>query len=120
MPCCGVGSPGAGGPLTIGEAAAHLRRTQSVVSEIVNHQEPEGLVERESDPADRRRTLVWLTAAGQTAMRRQRDVLSGELLVAALRRMPRTGGRAARRAPRARTVRYSAPAAAGTSEVNPS
>jgi len=76
------------GPLTIGEAAAHLRRAQSVVSEIVSHLERQGLLERESDPADRRRTLVWLTAAGQTTLRRQREVLSEELLTGALGRMP--------------------------------
>jgi DNA-binding MarR family transcriptional regulator len=76
------------GPLTIGEAAAHLRRAQSVVSEIVSHLERQGLLERESDPADRRRTLIWLTQAGQVALRRQRLVLSEELLTSALGRMP--------------------------------
>jgi DNA-binding MarR family transcriptional regulator len=53
------------GPLTIGEAAAHLNRAQSVVSEIVSHLQDQGLLEREQDPADRRRTLIWLTPAGQ-------------------------------------------------------
>jgi len=75
------------GPLTIGEAAAHLRRAQSVVSEIVAHLERQGLLEREADPADRRRTLIWLTAAGQTALRRHREVLSEDLLAAALSQM---------------------------------
>jgi DNA-binding MarR family transcriptional regulator len=76
------------GPLTIGEAAAHLDRAQSVVSEIVSHLEHQGLLERESDPADRRRTLIWLTPAGQDALRRQREVLSTDLLTSALSRMP--------------------------------
>ena len=49
------------GPLTIGEAAAHMRRAQSVISEIVTHLERDGLLERENDPGDRRRTLIWLT-----------------------------------------------------------
>jgi DNA-binding MarR family transcriptional regulator len=75
------------GPLTVGEAAAHLRRAQSVVSEIVAHLERQGLLEREADPADRRRTLIWLTAAGHTALRRHREVLSEDLLAAALSRM---------------------------------
>jgi DNA-binding MarR family transcriptional regulator len=75
------------GPLTIGEAAAHLRRAQSVVSEIVGRLERQGLLEREADPADRRRTLVWLTAAGQAALRRHREVLSEDLLAVALSRM---------------------------------
>ena len=76
------------GPLTIGEAAAHLRRAQSVVSEIVAHLERQGLLEREADPADRRRTLIWLTAAGHAS-----------------------GGRAAGRAPRPGPVRGRAAAA---------
>jgi DNA-binding MarR family transcriptional regulator len=76
------------GPLTIGEAATHLDRAQSVVSEIVSHLEGQGLLERESDPADRRRTLVWLTPAGQSALRRDREVLGLDLLAQALARMP--------------------------------
>jgi DNA-binding MarR family transcriptional regulator len=75
------------GPLTVGEAAAHLRRAQSVVSEIVAHLERQGLLEREADPADRRRTLIWLTVAGHAALRRHREVLSEDLLAAALSRM---------------------------------
>jgi len=75
------------GPLTIGEAAAHLRRAQSVVSEIVSHLVRQGLLERERDPADRRRTLIWLTPAGQAALHRQRGVLSAGLLADALSRM---------------------------------
>ena len=49
------------GPLTVGEAAQHLDRAQSVVSDIVTQLEGKGLLEREPDPDDRRRTLVWLT-----------------------------------------------------------
>ena len=76
------------GPLTVGEAAAHLNRAQSVVSEIVSHLERQGMLERESDPADRRRTLVWLTGVGQDTLFRQREVLSADLLAGALSRMP--------------------------------
>ena len=72
------------GPLTIGEAAAHLHRAQAVVSEIVAHLVRQGLLEREADPADRRRTFIWLTAAGHAALRRHREVLSEDLLAAAL------------------------------------
>jgi DNA-binding MarR family transcriptional regulator len=72
------------GPLTVGEAAGHLSRAQSVVSDIVSHLERQGLLERESDPADRRRTLIWLTAAGHEALRREREVLSLDLLGPAL------------------------------------
>ena len=76
------------GPLTVGEAAGHLSRTQSVVSDIVSHLVRQGLLERESDPADRRRKLVWLTPAGHEALRRDREVLSVDLLATALAGLP--------------------------------
>ena len=76
------------GPLTIGEAAAHMRRAQSVISEIVTHLERDGLLERENDPGDRRRTLIWLTPAGHEALRRDRQVLDVNLLARALARLP--------------------------------
>lgn len=72
------------GPLTIGEAAAHLDRAQSVVSDIVSQLQDKGLLARESDPADRRRTLVWLTPDGFDRLARDRQVLSSELLGPAL------------------------------------
>jgi DNA-binding MarR family transcriptional regulator len=75
------------GPLTIGEAAAHLSRAQSVVSEIVSHLQDQGLLERESDPADRRRTLIWLTQAGHDVLRRDREVLGLDLLASAFAHM---------------------------------
>jgi DNA-binding MarR family transcriptional regulator len=76
------------GPLTVGEAAAHLSRAQSVVSEIVSHLERQGLLERESDPADRRRTLIWLTPDGRDALRRDHEVLGTDLLAHAMSQMP--------------------------------
>jgi DNA-binding MarR family transcriptional regulator len=76
------------GPLTIGEAAAHMRRAQSVISEIVTHLERDGLLERENDPQDRRRTLIWLAPGGQEALRREREVLSADLLARAMARLP--------------------------------
>lgn len=76
------------GPLTVGEAAVHLGRAQSVVSEIVDGLERKGMLERERDPADRRRTLVWLTGAGQDALRRDREVLAVDAIAAALAQMP--------------------------------
>lgn len=68
------------GPLTVGEAARHLDRAQSVVSDIVTQLESKGLLEREPDPHDRRRTLVWLTPRGFDTLDRERQVLSTELL----------------------------------------
>jgi len=76
------------GPLTIGEVAAHLSRAQSVVSEIVGHLTEQGLLERESDPDDRRRTLIWLTPAGHEMLRQDREVLGLDLLARAFARMP--------------------------------
>lgn len=75
------------GPLTIGELAQHLARAQSVISEIVDHLERDGLLERLRDPRDRRRVLVWLSAHGQDALEREREVLSRELSAAALAAM---------------------------------
>ena len=76
------------GPLTVGEAAAHLSRAQSVVNEIVTHLERQGLLEREGDPADRRRTLIWLTPHGREVLRRDREVLGVDHLARALARLP--------------------------------
>jgi DNA-binding MarR family transcriptional regulator len=75
------------GPLTVSEAARHLDRAQSVVSEIVDGLERRGLLERERDPADRRRTLVWLTEAGHECLRRERDVLGVAALADAFARL---------------------------------
>lgn len=76
------------GPLTIGEAAAHMHRAQSVISEIVTHLERRGLLEREDDPADRRRTLIWLTPSGHEALRRDREVLGVDHLARSMARLP--------------------------------
>ena len=72
------------GPLTVGEAARHLDRAQSVVSDIVTQLEGHGLLEREPDPDDRRRTLVWLTEAGMNHLRDDADVLDRTLVARAM------------------------------------
>jgi DNA-binding MarR family transcriptional regulator len=59
-----------------------------VVSEIVTHLERQGLLERESDPADRRRTLIWLTPDGHEMLRRDREVLGVDHLARAMARLP--------------------------------
>lgn len=71
------------GPLTVGEAAQHLDRAQSVVSEIVDRLEAKGLLERLRDARDRRRVLVWLSEAGQAHLAREQQVLDVERLAAA-------------------------------------
>jgi DNA-binding MarR family transcriptional regulator len=75
------------GPLTVTEAARHLDRAQSVVSDIVTQLEVKGLLERQADPRDRRRTLVWLTPEGFDHLERDREVLAAPLLDRALRAM---------------------------------
>jgi DNA-binding MarR family transcriptional regulator len=75
------------GPLSVGELALHLDRAQSVVSEIVEHLERDGWLERMRDPADKRRSLIWLSDQGREELERDREVLSRELLTAAMSRM---------------------------------
>jgi DNA-binding MarR family transcriptional regulator len=76
------------GPLTIGELAAHIDRTQSVVSEMVDALEGHGLLARVRDPRDRRRTLVWLTDSGIEIIAREQEVLDRRRLVRAFQTMP--------------------------------
>lgn len=76
------------GPLSVGELAEHLDRAQSVASDIVTGLERKGLLERRADPADRRRTFVWLTDAGLDVLRDDASVLALPLLASALERMP--------------------------------
>src|SRR5262249_48358548 len=75
------------GPLTVGECAKHFDRAQSVVSEIVEHLEADGLLARVRDEKDRRRTLVWLTDAGRARLTEEQEVLSKSALERAFARM---------------------------------
>ena len=75
------------GPLSVGDCAKHLKRAQSVVSEIVDQLEKNGLLARVRDDRDKRRTLVWLTDQGRARLVAEQEVLSGEALERALNRM---------------------------------
>lgn len=75
------------GPMTVGECARHLDRAQSVVSEIVDQLEKNGLLARVRDEADRRRVLVWLTDEGRARMTDEQEVLGQELLERAMAAM---------------------------------
>jgi DNA-binding MarR family transcriptional regulator len=77
----------AAGPLTVTEAARHFDRSQAAVSELVARLVRRGLLARMADERDRRRHLVWLTREGHELLRRTFQVLSPELLAAALARM---------------------------------
>ena len=48
-----------------GELAAHLRVAPRSVTDVVDALEARGLLERHQDPADRRATVLALTASGQ-------------------------------------------------------
>jgi DNA-binding MarR family transcriptional regulator len=82
------------GPVSIGEAARHLERAQSVVSDIVSQLESHGLLEREPDPDNRRRTLVWLTATGFERLRADADVLDRRRVAEAIDQLDETTQRA--------------------------
>lgn len=82
------------GPLTVTEAARHMERAQSVMSEIVDGLERKGLLARMRDARDRRRTLVWLTDEGRRIMAQERQVLCTERLQRAFCRLH--GGQTAR------------------------
>jgi DNA-binding MarR family transcriptional regulator len=75
------------GPMTVGECARHLGRAQSVMSEIVDQLEKNGLLARVRDEADRRRALVWLTDDGRARLTDEQEVLGHELLARAMAAM---------------------------------
>ncbi|MCM8748063.1 MarR family transcriptional regulator [Thermomicrobiaceae bacterium CFH 74404] len=60
-------------PATVGELAERLDISGPTASHLVDRLVQAGLVSRAEDPADRRRTLVRLTAAGDDLTRRLRQ-----------------------------------------------
>ncbi len=70
----------AAGPMTLGEMARHIDRAASTVSEMVDHLVEKGLLTRDRDPLDARRSLIWLTDEGQGALVEARNVLDHEVL----------------------------------------
>ncbi|HKA87478.1 MAG TPA: MarR family transcriptional regulator [Haliangiales bacterium] len=75
------------GPLTVTEAARHMRRSQSTMSALIDRLERRSLIERMADERDRRRMLVWLTPAGQDVLAEERRVLDRGLLARAIAAM---------------------------------
>ncbi len=73
----------AAGPLTAGELARHVDRAPSTLTEMVDHLVEKDLLTRDRDPADARRSLIWLTDAGQAALLESRNVLDLDVLAAA-------------------------------------
>jgi DNA-binding MarR family transcriptional regulator len=76
------------GPLTVTEAARHMGRAQSVMSEMIDHLQGKGLLARMRDARDGRRVLVWLTDAGRAQLASEREVLSVEHLEKAFAQIP--------------------------------
>jgi DNA-binding MarR family transcriptional regulator len=56
------------GPLTLGELAGYENVQPPSITRIVGNLEASGLVERTTDPTDRRVSLVQITEAGQDAL----------------------------------------------------
>jgi len=75
------------GPLTVREAAEHMNRAQSVMSEILLGLEKKKFVLRFADARDRRRTLVALTDEGQERLVADRRVLDPALIARAVSAM---------------------------------
>jgi DNA-binding MarR family transcriptional regulator len=70
------------GPLRLGDLAEHLRIVPRSATEVVDALEERALVDRRPDPADRRATLVALTARGDevaTGIRAARTSGAGSL-----------------------------------------
>ncbi|HWV87267.1 MAG TPA: MarR family transcriptional regulator [Capillimicrobium sp.] len=79
------------GPLTPSELAAHERIQRPTVARLLGRLEADGLVDRAPDPADRRSSLVSITAEGRRLLdevrtrkdaylaRRMRDLDADEL-----------------------------------------
>ncbi len=63
------------GPMGLTELARHMGRAQSTTSEMVEHLVAKALLAREPDPADARRSLIWLTAEGRDDLAEALQVL---------------------------------------------
>jgi DNA-binding MarR family transcriptional regulator len=86
------------GPLTVGECARHFDRAQSVASGIISTLVRRGLLARVREG---RKTLVWLTEAGQDRLLREQEVLSRDLLNEAFSKLTESDRRALLRGTRA-------------------
>ncbi len=75
------------GPARVGDVAERLRLAQSTVSVLVGGLVDDGLLARSPDPADRRASVVALTAAGRADLRRW-DSAHRTRLARALRTLP--------------------------------
>ena len=63
------------GPMTLSDMAKHFDRALSTLSDKVEHLETQGLLQRQHDPHDARRSDIWLSELGQTVLVQELDVL---------------------------------------------
>jgi DNA-binding MarR family transcriptional regulator len=68
------------GPMSLSELTKHLNRAASTLSEMVDHLEIKALVQRQPDPTDRRKTLIWLTPQGRERLTDALSVLDDDHL----------------------------------------
>lgn len=78
------------GPLTLSELAQHLGRALSTVSAKVGTLEDQGLLARQRDDDDNRRSLIWLSPGGRDTLAQALDVLDRPRLAAAAALLPAT------------------------------
>lgn len=71
------------GPATIGELTRHFDRAASTLSEMIEPLVTAGLIERDRDPADGRRHLLWLSGPGMARLAEAERVLDLRRLDAA-------------------------------------
>jgi DNA-binding MarR family transcriptional regulator len=76
------------GPMSLTELSRHMSRAPSTLSEMIDHLEAKALVKRQTDTADARRSLVWLTPEGQARLADALSVLEQARLEAAAPRLP--------------------------------
>lgn len=72
------------GPLTLTEMTHHLGRAPATLSAKVDSLQAQGLLDRQRDLDDGRRSLVWLTPSGRAALDQAQQVLAPERLRTAL------------------------------------
>jgi DNA-binding MarR family transcriptional regulator len=76
------------GPVTLSELTRHLGRALSTLSAKVAELEAQGLVARQSDPSDARRSLLWLSARGRATLVEALNVLDTQSLAEAASSIP--------------------------------
>lgn len=81
---------GQAGPSTLGELVRHFDRAPSTLSAKIDALEATGLLARQRDAADARRSLVWLTDAGRRRLLETLDVLDASRIARAAARLDPT------------------------------